>query len=67
VRNRPEFLPGTEEAILSLADTLAIVSTPRHSAKLSGRYVSSAAAYAPAFFQRLREVTGGAKFWDPKA
>lgn len=44
---------------------MSIMSTPRHSAKLNGHYLSSAAEYAPAFFQRIREVTGGAAFWDP--
>jgi hypothetical protein len=62
-----EFKKGTEEGILPLSDVLAIMSTPRHSAKLNGKYISSAPEYAPAFFQRLKEVTGTSLFWDPKA
>jgi hypothetical protein len=46
---------------------MAIMSTPRHSAKLKGNYVSASPGYAPLFLQRLKEVTGGAPFWDPKA
>ncbi len=45
---------------------MSILSTPRHSAKLSGHYVSSAAEYAPAFFARIREVTRNSPFWDPQ-
>jgi len=67
VRNWTEFQKGTEEGILPLAAVLAIMSTPRHSAKLEGNYISSAPGYAPAFFQRLKEVTGDSQFWNPKA
>jgi hypothetical protein len=45
---------------------MAIVSTPRHSAKLSGHYVSSAPEYAPLFFKTLKEVTRDSAFWRPK-
>lgn len=45
---------------------MSILSTPRHSAKLNGHYVSSAPEYAPAFFARIREVTRGSPFWDPR-
>lgn len=43
-----------------------ILSTPRHKAKLDGRYLSSAPEYAQMFFQRIREVTGGSPFWEPR-
>jgi hypothetical protein len=46
---------------------MAIVSTPRHSARLGGNYVSSAGSYGPVFFKKLKEVTHGAAFWDPAA
>jgi len=46
---------------------MAIMSTPRHTSKLSGRYISSSPGYAPQFLERLKEVTGNAAFWDPKA
>lgn len=59
------FRAGTEEAILPLADIMAIVSTPRHSARLNGHYVSSAPDYAPLFFENLKRVTRNAPFWDP--
>jgi hypothetical protein len=61
------FRSGTEEAILPLPDVMAIMSTSRHSAKLSGHYVSSAPEYAPLFFQKLKEITGNSEFWNPKA
>jgi hypothetical protein len=46
---------------------MSLMSTPRHTAKLSGSYISSSAGYGPEFLQRLKEVTKGSKFWDPKA
>jgi hypothetical protein len=61
------FVSGTEEAILPVSDMMYIMSTPRHSSKLSGHYVSSAHEYAPLFFQRLEEVTQNSAFWRPKA
>ncbi len=44
---------------------MAIVSTPRHSARPNGSYVSYSPDYAPLFFERLKEVTRNAPFWDP--
>ena len=67
MRNWTDFGEGTEEAILPLADVMAIMSTPRHCAKMNGHYISSAPEYAPLFFQRLKEVTRNAAFWNPKA
>lgn len=61
------FQQGTEEGILPLADVLAIMSTPRHRAKLEVNYISAAPSYTSAFFQRLKEVTGDSPFWNPKA
>jgi hypothetical protein len=46
---------------------MAIMSTPRHSAKMNGHYVSSVAEYAPIFRQRIKEVTRNSEFWNPKA
>lgn len=43
------------------------MSTPRHTEKLGGHYLTSAPSYAPAFFERLRQVTNGSPFWDPHA
>jgi hypothetical protein len=45
---------------------MSILSTPRHRAKLNGHYLSSAPEYAPTFFLRVREFTGGGAFWDPQ-
>jgi hypothetical protein len=42
------------------------VSTPRHREKLNGHYLSSSPQYLPAFRERVREVTRGAAFWDPR-
>lgn len=44
---------------------MAIVSTPRHTARLSGHYLSSGPDLAPLFFERLRAVTKNSPFWDP--
>jgi len=65
VRNWSGFLPGTDEAIIPLSDVMAIVSTPRHSARLNRSYVSSAAGYGPLFFANLKEITKNTSFWDP--
>lgn len=66
MKNWKEYQQGTEEGILLLSDILAIMSTPRHSAKLNGNYISSAPSYAPLFFERLHEVAGNSQFWNPK-
>ena len=58
---------GTEEAILPLSAVMSIMSTPKHSARMSNNYISSSPEYAPLFLQRLKEVTGGSPFWDPKS
>ncbi len=60
-----EFRTGREEGILPLSDIVAIMSTPRHRAKLTANYMSSAAEYAALFFRKLKEVTGSSPFWNP--
>ena len=66
VHNWSGFEPGSEAGMLTLADAAAIMSTPRHRDRLSGRYVSSAPELAPRFVERLLEVTNAAAFWDPR-
>jgi hypothetical protein len=66
VRNWSGFASGTGEAILPVAAIMELLSTPRHSAKLNGRYVSSAPEYASAFVQKLKEVAADSEFWRPK-
>jgi len=66
VRNWSGFREGTDEAILSLHDVMSIMSTPRHSARLKGNYVSSSQEYVPMFLKKLKEVTGGTAFWNPE-
>ncbi len=44
---------------------MEIMSTPRHSAKLNGHYLSSASEHASRFFEKVRSVTRGSPFWDP--
>ena len=58
VKNWSGFKKGTEEAILPLEGLMAIFKTPRHSAKFSGHYVSSAPEYAQPFFETIKQVTG---------
>ncbi len=64
-RNWSEFQDGTDEGILSIHDLMAIFQTPRHSAKYSGHYVSSAPEYVQEFFKKIKEVTRNASFWNP--
>lgn len=64
VRTWSGFTPGTEAGILSLADALRVMSTPRHSGRLNGRYVSTLPETVPAFVQRLLEVSNNSPFWD---
>ena len=66
VRNWSQFKPGTEAGSLTLADAMAIMSTPRHRDRLSGHYVSSAPELLPQFVERLLDVTDEASFWDPR-
>jgi len=66
-RNWSQFDAGTEDGIISLRDGALIMSTPRHSARLNGHYVSSAPEYAANFFPHLQKVTNNAPFWAPPA
>lgn len=59
------FRAGTDEAVIPIADVMAIVSTSRHSARLNGKYVSSTPDYGPPFLENLRKITKNAVFWDP--
>jgi hypothetical protein len=59
-----QFAAGTEAGILSLADALRVMSTPRHRSRLNGKYVSTLQETVPAFVQRLLEVSGNSPFWD---
>jgi hypothetical protein len=59
VRNWSGFSPGSADAILPIDSIMELLSTPRHSAKMNGHYVSSAPEYTVTFFQKLNEVTGG--------
>jgi hypothetical protein len=58
------FKPGTEAGILTLADALRVMSTPRHRNRLRPDYVSRLPETVPAFVQRLLEVSGNSPFWD---
>ena len=60
------FRPGTDEGIIPLDALMALMSTPRHREKLKGHYLSSAPEYAPGSFERIREVTHGSAFWEPR-
>lgn len=51
--------------LLSLADAMAVMSTPRHRDRLSGHYVSTAAGTTPAFVERLKAISRNDPFWDP--
>jgi len=64
VKNWSQFMPGTEAGLLSLADAMRVMSTPRHRNRLNPNYVSSAPETMPAFVARLLEVSGNAPFWD---
>jgi hypothetical protein len=52
--------------MLPVTSIMDLLSTSRHTAKLNGRYISSAPGFAPAFLRKLEEVTKGAAFWKPK-
>lgn len=60
------FRPGTEAGLIALDALMAVMSTPRHREKLNGRYLSGAPEYAAKFFERIREVTQGSAFWEPR-
>ncbi|MBI3514270.1 MAG: hypothetical protein HY060_09445 [Proteobacteria bacterium] len=64
-RRWSRFRAEAAGGLLPLADAMAIMSTPRHRDRLSGRFVSSAAGYAPQFFERVKAVTRNDPFWDP--
>jgi len=64
VKKWSQFKAGTEAGILSLADAMKIMSTPRHRNRLNPDNVSTAAETAPGFVARLLEVTGNSPHWD---
>ena len=66
VRNWSGFKPETEAGNLTLADAIAIMSTPRHRDRLGGRYVSMAQELAPQFIERLLDVTNSTTYWNPR-
>jgi len=66
-RGWSEFEAGTQDGILSLQDGAALMSTPRHAGRLSGRYVSTPADNALVFFALMRELTDNSPFWAPPA
>jgi len=45
---------------------MSILSTPRHTEKLNGHYLSSSPQYLPIFQETLRRITKGSAFWDPR-
>ena len=59
------FNPAAAAGLLSLADAMSVMSTPRHRDRLNGHFVSSAPGYAPAFFERLKTISRNDPFWDP--
>jgi hypothetical protein len=63
-RNWSQFREGTEAGILSLADAMRIMSTPRHRNRLSSNYVTKLPETVAAFAARLAEVSGNAPHWD---
>jgi len=64
VKRWSQFKPGTEAGMLSLADAMRVMSTPRHRNRLGTNYVSTLPETVPAFVARLLEVTGNSPFWD---
>ena len=64
-RSWSKFVAGTEDGIISLQQGASLMSTPRHSGRLSGHYVSTAPDAAPAFFEHMRKVTDNSPFWAP--
>lgn len=64
VKQWSEFKPGTEAGILTLADAMRVMSTPRHRERLKPDYASTIQASVPAFVQRLLEVSHNSPHWD---
>ena len=64
VKKWSAFEAGTEAGILTLADAMRIMSTPRHRNRLRLDYVSTLQETVPAFVQRLLEVSNNSPFWD---
>ncbi len=64
VKKWSQFKPGTEAGMLTLANAMRAMSTPRHRTRLRPDYVSTVQETVPAFAQRLLEVSCNAPFWD---
>ena len=58
------FRSGTEAGILTLADAMRVMSTPRHRNRLRPDYVSTMQETVPAFVNRLLEVSDNSPHWD---
>jgi hypothetical protein len=54
-----------EAGFLSLAESMAVMSTARHRERLNGHYVSSVTSYSQQFAAKIKEVTQNNPFWDP--
>ena len=54
-----------EAGFLSLAESMALMSTGRHRERLNGHYVSSVNSYSEEFAAGIKEVTQNNPFWDP--
>jgi phage baseplate assembly protein W len=59
-----QYKPGTEAGILTLADAMRVMSTPRHRERMRPDYVSRLPETVPAFVQRLLEVSHSSPHWD---
>lgn len=64
VQEWSEFKPGTEAGILTLAQAMRVMSTPRHRNRLRPDYVSTVQETVPAFVNRLLEVSDNSPHWD---
>jgi hypothetical protein len=64
VRKWSQFKAGAEAGILTLANAMRVMSTPRHRTRLNPDYVSRLPETVPPFVQRLLEVSDNSPFWD---
>jgi len=64
-RNWSGFKVEAKAGILSLAESMVVMSTSRHRERLNGHYVSSVASYSQLFAAKIKEVTQNNPFWDP--
>jgi len=59
------YKPNTDAGILSLKDTMALMSAPYFRERLNGRYISSFLTLRRQWVDTMKNILPNDAFWDP--